>query len=30
VPTPSGHWAATVVDPDGTVVELLDRPVSLG
>jgi catechol 2,3-dioxygenase-like lactoylglutathione lyase family enzyme len=29
VPTPAGEWAATVVDPDGTVVELLDRPVSL-
>ncbi len=30
--TPTGRdtWAATVVDPDGTVVELLDRPVSFG
>jgi catechol 2,3-dioxygenase-like lactoylglutathione lyase family enzyme len=30
VPTPSGGIAATVVDPDGIVVELLDQPVSLG
>jgi catechol 2,3-dioxygenase-like lactoylglutathione lyase family enzyme len=29
-PTGPGTWAATVVDPDGTVVELLDRPVSFG
>jgi glyoxylase I family protein len=26
--TMNGNWSATVVDPDGTVVELLDDPVS--
>jgi glyoxylase I family protein len=30
MPTIKGNWSATVVDPDGTVVELLDDPVSLG
>jgi catechol 2,3-dioxygenase-like lactoylglutathione lyase family enzyme len=29
VPVPGGGIAATVVDPDGTVVELLGQPVSL-
>lgn len=29
MPTPGGRVVATVVDPDGTTVELLDRPVSL-
>lgn len=29
IPTPSGGLAATVVDPDGVVVELLDQAVSL-
>ncbi|HEX3706793.1 MAG TPA: VOC family protein [Mycobacteriales bacterium] len=28
VPTPRGGFAATVVDPDGVVVELVDAPVS--
>jgi glyoxylase I family protein len=28
--TLNGKWAATVVDPDGVMVELLDDPVSLG
>jgi len=28
--TPGGGVAATVVDPDGVMVELLDQPVSLG
>ena len=28
VPTPRGAFAATVVDPDGVVVELVDAPVS--
>jgi hypothetical protein len=28
MPTLNGHWSATVVDPDGTMVELLDDPVS--
>lgn len=27
---PSGNLAATVVDPDGVVVELLDQPLTLG
>jgi glyoxylase I family protein len=30
MPTPGGGVAATVVDPDGVMVELLDQPVSLG
>jgi catechol 2,3-dioxygenase-like lactoylglutathione lyase family enzyme len=30
IPTPSGGRAATVVDPDGVVVELLDRAPSFG
>jgi catechol 2,3-dioxygenase-like lactoylglutathione lyase family enzyme len=30
MPTPGAGLAATVVDPDGVVVELLDQPVSLG
>jgi glyoxylase I family protein len=30
MPTPGGGLAATVVDPDGVVVELLDQAVSLG
>lgn len=30
MPTPGGGVAATVVDPDGVVVELLDQAVSLG
>lgn len=30
MPTPTGGLAATVVDPDGVVVELLDHAVSLG
>jgi catechol 2,3-dioxygenase-like lactoylglutathione lyase family enzyme len=29
VPVPGGGIAATVVDPDGTVIELLGQPVSL-
>jgi catechol 2,3-dioxygenase-like lactoylglutathione lyase family enzyme len=29
MPTPTGGLAATVVDPDGVVVELLDQPISL-
>ena len=29
IPVPGGGIAATVVDPDGTVVELLDQPVTL-
>jgi catechol 2,3-dioxygenase-like lactoylglutathione lyase family enzyme len=29
VPVPGGGVAATVVDPDGTVIELLGQPVSL-
>jgi glyoxylase I family protein len=28
VPTPRGGFAATVVDPDGVVVELVDAPVA--
>jgi glyoxylase I family protein len=30
MPTMKGNWSATVVDPDGTVVELLDDLVSFG
>lgn len=30
IPTPNGGVAATVVDPDGVVVELLDHAVSIG
>ena len=30
MPTPTGALSATVVDPDGVVVELLDNPVSFG
>jgi catechol 2,3-dioxygenase-like lactoylglutathione lyase family enzyme len=30
MPTPAGGLSATVVDPDGIVVELLDQPISLG
>jgi catechol 2,3-dioxygenase-like lactoylglutathione lyase family enzyme len=30
MPTPGGGLAATVVDPDGVVVELLDQAISLG
>lgn len=30
MPTVNGNWSATVVDPDGTVVELLDDLVSFG
>ena len=30
MPTMNGNWSATVVDPDGTVVELLDDLVSFG
>jgi catechol 2,3-dioxygenase-like lactoylglutathione lyase family enzyme len=30
MPTPGGGVAATVIDPDGVVVELLDQAVSLG
>jgi catechol 2,3-dioxygenase-like lactoylglutathione lyase family enzyme len=30
MPTIKGNWSATVVDPDGTVVELLDDLVSFG
>jgi hypothetical protein len=30
MPTPAGGLAATVIDPDGVLVELLDRAVSLG
>lgn len=29
MPTPAGGLVATVVDPDGVVVELLDQPLSL-
>jgi len=29
MPTGRDSWAATVVDPDGVMVELLDNPVSL-
>jgi catechol 2,3-dioxygenase-like lactoylglutathione lyase family enzyme len=30
MPTPAGGLSATVVDPDGVIVELLDQPVSFG
>jgi catechol 2,3-dioxygenase-like lactoylglutathione lyase family enzyme len=30
MPTGPDSWAATVVDPDGVMVELLDQPISLG
>jgi glyoxylase I family protein len=30
IPTGPDSYAATVVDPDGVMVELLDKPVTLG